>query len=264
MQKSNHLHCQNQSQIRRESLLHIICFAAGIACALYFIILLLYSGFTSAFYLVWPAMAVCFVILGWLFRIHFFARLPLMIRGVLLAFVVIGVLIFAGVEGMILRASVQAPAPGLDYAIVLGAHVRSTGPSRALALRLDAALDYANENPDTIFIVSGGQGSNEPCTEAIAMKTYLETHGLSSDRILMEDASTNTRENLIFSGKLIPEGTTVGIITNGFHVCRSLHLADTLGYKHVYGIPAKGDLITQPANLFREFFAVVKDYILIR
>ena len=153
---------------------------------------------------------------------------------------------------------------GLDYVIVLGAHVRSTGPSRALALRLDAALDYAADNPDTIFIVSGGQGSNEPCTEADAMKIYLETHGLSSDRILTEDQSTNTRENLIFSAKLIPDGATVGIITNGFHVCRSLHLADTLGYEHAYGIPAKGDLITQPANLFREFFAVIKDYVLVR
>ena len=208
--------------------MHIICFTAGIVCALYFIILLIYSGFTSAFYLVWPAMAVCFLLLGWLFHIHFF------------------------------------PASGLDYVIVLGAHVRSTGPSQALALRLDAALDYAADNPDTIFIVSGGQGSNEPCTEADAMKTYLETHGLSSDRILTEDQSTNTRENLIFSAELIPEGATVGIITNGFHVCRSLHLADALGYKHAYGIPAKGDLITQPANLFREFFAVIKDYVLVR
>ena len=142
--------------------------------------------------------------------------------------------------------------------------MRSTGPSRALALRLDAALDYAADNPDTIFIVSGGQGSNEPCTEADAMKTYLETHGLSSDRILTEDQSTNTRENLIFSAELIPDGATVGIITNGFHVCRSLHLADALGYEHAYGIPAKGDLITQPANLFREFFAVIKDYVLVR
>ena len=215
--------------------MHIICFTAGIVCALYFIILLIYSGFTSAFYLVWPAMAVCFLLFGWLFHIHFFAQLPLSVRGILLAFVAIGILVFVGVEGMILRAATLDPASGLDYVIVLGAHVRSTGPSRALALRLDAALE-----------------------------TYLETHGLSSDRILTEDQSTNTRENLIFSAELIPEGATVGIITNGFHVCRSLHLADALGYEHAYGIPAKGDLITQPANLFREFFAVIKDYVLVR
>ena len=222
--------------------MHIICFTAGIVCALYFIILLIYSGFTSAFYLVWPAMAVCFLLLGWLFHIHFFAQLPPSVRGILLAFVAIGILVFVGVEGMILRAATLDPASGLDYVIVLGAHVRSTGPSRALALRLDAALDYAADNPDTIFIVSGGQGSNEPCL------LYISAHS----------------DKLIFSAKLIPDGATVGIITNGFHVCRSLHLADALGYEHAYGIPAKGDLITQPANLFREFFAVIKDYVLVR
>ena len=115
---TNHLHCQNQFQTRRESLLHIICFTAGIVCALYFIILLIYSGFTSAFYLVWPAMAVCFLLLGWLFHIHFFAQLPLSVRGILLAFVAIGILVFVGVEGMILRAATLDPASGLDYVIV--------------------------------------------------------------------------------------------------------------------------------------------------
>lgn len=243
--------------------MHIICFTAGIICALYFIILLIYSGFTSAFYLVWPAMAS--VSAAWLvIPYSLFCTDSAKRPGILLAFVAIGILVFVGVEGMILRAATLDPASGLDYVIVLGAHVRSTGPSRALALRLDAALAYAADNPDTIFIVSGGQGSNEPCTEADAMKTYLETHGFSSDRILTEDQSTNTRENLIFSAELIPDGATVGIITNGFHVCRSLHLADALGYEHAYGIPAKGDLITQPANLFREFFAVIKDYVLVR
>ena len=103
--------------------MHIICFTAGIVCALYFIILLIYSGFTSAFYLVWPAMAVCFLLLGWLFHIHFFAQLPPSVRGILLAFVTIGILVFVGVEGMILRAATLDPASGLDYVVVLGAHV---------------------------------------------------------------------------------------------------------------------------------------------
>ena len=99
---------------------------------------------------------------------------------------------------------------------------------------------------------------NDACMAA--MKTYLETHGLSSDRILTEDQSTNTRENLIFSAQLIPDNASVGIVSNGFHICRALHLAKVLGYKNAAGIPTKSDLITQPANLLREFFAVVKDF----
>ena len=121
-----------------------------------------------------------------------FAQLPPSVRGILLAFVAIGILVFVGVEGMILRAATLDPASGLDYVIVLGAHVRSTGPTGLWLSGWMQPLDYAADNPDTIFIVSGGQGSNEPCTEADAMKTYLETHGLSSDRILTEETSPPT------------------------------------------------------------------------
>ena len=156
------------------------------------------------------------------------------------------------------------PEEAQDYVIVLGAHVRSTGPSRALVLRLDKAYEYALEYPDTMIIVSGGQGSNEPCTESSAMKQYLLEKGIAEERILEEGLSTNTRENLIFSGELIPDGASVGIISNGFHICRALHLAQTLGYENVSGIPARSDPATQPTNLLREFFAVVKDFWLIR
>jgi len=238
----------------------VFCTAAGILCLLYFAALLLYSGFTSAFYLIWPVMAVCFLFTGRLFRIHFFQQLPAFLRIGLIILVSACLLFFLGVEGMILRASLKMPDSSQDYVIVLGAHVRSSGPSRALALRLNKALEYAAEHPDTIFIMSGGQGFNEPCTEASAMRDYLVARGLSADRILLEENSTNTRENLTFSKELIPQGASVGIISNGFHICRALHLAEALGIKNASGIPARSDLATQPTNLLREFFAVVKDF----
>lgn len=238
----------------------IFCTAAGILCLLYFLLLLLYSGFTSAFYLIWPAMTVGFLILGWLFRIHFFQQLPAFVRVVLIVLVSAGLLFFLFVEGMILKSALTVPDGPRDYVIVLGAHVRSTGPSRALALRLDRALEYTKENPDTIFIMSGGQGSNEPCTEASAMRDYLLSRGLPEDRILLEERSTNTRENLTFSREMIPEGASIGIISNDFHICRALRLAENLGIKNASGIPAGSDLPTQPTNLLREFFAVVKDF----
>lgn len=238
----------------------MLCMAAGILCLIYFIFLLLYTGFTSAFYLIWPLMGAGLLLLGHLFRIHFWAQIPFILRIGLLVVFSLGVLFFLGVEAMILKGAVQMPSESQDYVIVLGAHVRSEGPSRALALRLDKALEYAADNPDTIFIVSGGQGSNEPCTESSAMKKYLTDRGLPASRILEEDRSTNTRENLIFSRRMIPADASVGIISNGFHICRALHLAETLGYENASGIPAKSDIGTQPTNLLREFFAVVKDF----
>lgn len=241
-----------------------ICTIAGIFCLIYFTLLLIYSGLTTAFYLIWLFMAFGCFLLGWLFRIRFFHHLPGMARISMILILSACLLFFLGVEGMILKGSLTTPKEPQDYVIVLGAHVRSTGPSRALALRLDKAYEYALEHPDTIVIVSGGQGSNEPCTESSAMKQYLIEKGIDEDRILEEDQSTNTRENLIYSKEMIPEEASVGIISNGFHICRALHLAKTLGYENANGIPAKSDLATQPTNLLREFFAVVKDFWLVR
>ena len=238
----------------------IFCALAGLLCLLYFVVLMVYSGFTSAFYLIWPLMAAGSWAIGWLFHIHFFQQLPAVAHRLLLGLTLLGLLFFLLVEGMILKGSVQMPSQEQDYVIVLGAHVRRTGPSKALALRLDRALEYAKAHPDTIFIVSGGQGANEPCTESSAMKAYLTERGLDAARILEENRSTNTRENLIYSREQIPPQSRIGIISNGFHICRALHLAARLGYPHAVGIPAKSDLITQPANLLREFFAVVKDF----
>lgn len=242
----------------------LLCLITGILCLGYFVMLLLYSGFTSTFYLIWPLMSAAFFMLSLSFRLRLWQMLPAVIRMGSLILFCVGLIFFLYVESMILRASVQMPTDPQDYVIILGAHVRSSGPSKALALRLNKALEYAEDHPDTIFIVSGGQGSNEPCTESSVMKQYLIRHGMDASRILEEDQSTNTRENLLFSKKRIPEGSSVGIISNGFHICRALHLAETLGYENASGIPAKSDLPTQPANLLREFFAVVKDFWIIR
>lgn len=242
----------------------VLCTIAGLFCLVYFILLLIYSGFTSAFYLIWLFMSAGFLLTGWLFRIRFFQQLPFPVRAGLLLILSVCLAFFLGVEGMILKGALTMPKEPQDYVIVLGAHVRSTGPSRALALRLDKAYEYALEQPEAVIIVSGGQGSNEPCTESSAMKQYLMEKGIEEARILEEDNSANTRENLLFSKEMIPDDASVGIISNSFHICRALHLARTLGYEDVSGIPAKSDLATQPTNLLREFFAVVKDFWLIR
>lgn len=115
------------------------------------------------------------------------------------------------------------------------------------------------ENPDTLVVVSGGKGSNEPISEAQGMYEYLLTKGISPDRILLEDRSTNTKENLQFSRPLIPQDATVGIVTNNFHVYRSTRLAAQQGYPQAYGLSAPSDTAMQANNMFREFFGVVKD-----
>ena len=91
------------------------------------------------------------------------------------------------------------------------------------------------------------------------MYEYLLTKGIFPDRILLEDRSTNTKENLQFSRPLIPQDATVGIVTNNFHVYRSTRLAAQQGYPPAYGLSAPSDTAMQANNMFREFFGVVKD-----
>lgn len=149
----------------------------------------------------------------------------------------------------------------MDYLIVLGAQVRENGPSAVLQYRLDAALSYMQENPETICIVSGGQGVNEPFSEAKGMSDYLISHGILSERIILEDTSRNTVENIRNSKALIRNfDGSVGIVTNNFHVFRAVGIAKAQGLGDVYGISAYSHPLYLPNNVLRECCGILKDY----
>ena len=102
--------------------------------------------------------------------------------------------------GLVISGMRQTPPANLDYLIVLGARVNPDGnPSPALQNRLNAAIDYLAANPETIAIASGGQGADEPVSEATCIRDALVAAGVDPDRILVEDQSTSTAENLTFS-----------------------------------------------------------------
>lgn len=154
-----------------------------------------------------------------------------------------------------------------EYILVLGARVREDGASRVLRYRLERAVHFLREHPETTVIVSGGRGSDEPCTEAEAMRDCLIKNGIDGARILLEDRSVNTSQNIRFSADVIRgrgdsvEQADVGIVTSNFHMFRALKLAKKAGYRHVYGIPAKSTPFFLPNNVFRESLGIVKDWL---
>ena len=119
-----------------------------------------------------------------------------------LAIVLVGVLCFSLICSRVISGMRTSARKDLDYVVVLGAHVKGEVPSRALELRLKAALKYARENEDTVLILSGGQGSGEDITEAKCMENYLTAHGIPKERLVSEEKSTRTKENLKFSDDL--------------------------------------------------------------
>lgn len=94
------------------------------------------------------------------------------------------------------------------------------------------------------------------------MYDYLVNAGIAPDRILLEDQSKNTFQNLTFSAEYLdPSSDSVGVVSNNFHIFRATKIAQKAGYQNVYGIAAKGEPFLQCNNMMREFLGVVKDFL---
>lgn len=120
----------------------------------------------------------------------------------------------------------------LDYIIVLGAGIKGEQITPLLASRIDKGIEILKKNPKALLIMSGGQGKGEDVPEGEAMAHYAIHKGIDESKILIENKSTNTKENLLFSSKLITkESPRVGIVTTSYHVFRSLILAKNLGIR---------------------------------
>lgn len=243
----------------RQRILILLCVLAALFCFGYcLIVFLIRSG--SHFYLVWGLGGLCFIGLACMVHFGWWSRLPRMIRYCISILAIACVLLFIIVEGFILSRYHEKGEENLDYIIVLGAQMKPAGPSAVLKFRLDEAYEYLIRNENTICIVSGGQGSNEPCSEAEGMYRYLVDKGIPASRIVMEDQSTDTSENIAYSAKLIGDySVNVGIVTNNFHVFRGVQLARHEGFENVCGIAARSNVYFQLNNLVREFFGIMKD-----
>lgn len=244
-----------------KKIMSILCVLAALFCFAYCaVVFMIRSG--SRFYLVWGVGGVCFTALAWLLYSGMWDRIPLVLRRTFGVAVLAGVVLFVIVEGCILSRFRDRGKDNLDYIIVLGAQMKPAGPSAVLQFRLDAAYDYLIENENTVCILSGGQGSNEPCSEAEGMCRYLTDRGIASERLVLEDRSTDTSENIAYSMELIGrKDTSVGIVTNNFHVFRGVSLAKAAGIEDVCGIAARSNIYLQLNNMVREFFGIMKDLV---
>lgn len=147
--------------------------------------------------------------------------------------------------------------------IVLGCKVYGERPSITLEERLKAAINYLNANPESVCIVSGGQGADETISEAQCMYLYLTNNGIAPERIYQEDQSTTTRENLAFSYEIIKEqglNDKIAIATNNFHEYRAGKIADGIGLE--YGaVPGNTALWLLPTYYARELLAILYEWV---
>lgn len=148
----------------------------------------------------------------------------------------------------------------LDYLIVLGAHVDGTRLTLALLERSRRALEYLKANPGTKAVLSGGKGKGEKISEARAMYDYLTANGIEGSRLILEDRSVNTKENLSFSLEKIGDlSASVGVVTNNFHVFRGVAIGKKCGCRKIYPVPSRYRSWRLIIYIPREILAVIKD-----
>ncbi|MDR2880784.1 MAG: YdcF family protein [Azoarcus sp.] len=151
-----------------------------------------------------------------------------------------------------------------DVVIILGAGIRGEEVSSTLARRLDEAVKYHGKNPKAVLVVSGGMGSQERITEALAMERYLIAKGIPAGQIIKEEKSTSTYENFLFSGELLkqkfPQGCSIAFITNDFHVYRAERIARSTGID-ARRIGANTPWYTIAVNYLREMAANIKAWV---
>lgn len=149
--------------------------------------------------------------------------------------------------------------------IVLGCRAINGVPSFMLRARLDRAVEYLNENPAAVCIVTGGQGGDEIEPEGISMRRYLVENGIGHSRIYVESRSRNTRENISYAKAIMDEyglpARTV-IISEGYHVYRGLRIAERNGLSaSAVSAVSTETWYAMPSNWIREILAVTNDYL---
>lgn len=151
----------------------------------------------------------------------------------------------------------------IDYIIVLGCGLIGDKVSPLLKNRLDKSIEvYKNQlekGASVKIIVSGGKGHDEVVSEACAMKNYLLSQNIPDKDILLEDKSTTTYENMLYSKKImesISKNYRCTFVSNNYHIFRASIYARKAGIR-AYGIGSPTSFYFLPSALIREFIAIV-------
>ena len=237
-----------------------VCTAAGIIVLLYGIVTAFLMNFNSGIVMVLllggALTAAGALYAGW--------RKYAVFRAVLRAAAVM-IFIF-GLSGFIALYGGADNAAGTERAVIVpGAGINGEKVSGQPERRLAAAAEYCLKNREAVVVVSGGQGPQESITEALAMERYLVEAGIEKERILREEDSASTRENMVNSKRILDEyfggeAYDTVIITSGYHVYRAQRQAERAGLecRHIHAGLAWYEA---PVRYIMECAAVVKEWI---
>lgn len=267
-----------------------ILIGLAVLCAAYFAVIAVYSGIGTSFAFIWLFFAalLVFLVYGRWYYGRNMDRIPPWVPVSVVTTCTAGVIVLALLCVLVFWGAASGERQGLDYVIVLGARVKEHTISNSLKKRLDKAMEYAERNPDTILVLSGGQGPGEDVSEAEVMYEYLVYNGIRPEQLLVEDRSVSTVENIAYSkividrhriqkkierGRYLREHQNVhgsytaaedkpievGVLTSNYHIYRARQTAQKWGFENVYGIRAESDAVLFIHFCVRECASIVKD-----
>lgn len=163
------------------------------------------------------------------------------------------------VTSLMTWAALQTPSQNATT-VVLGAQVKPWGPSAVLSGRISGAENYLEQNKDADAVLSGGQGVDEPTSEAECIYEELVKGGIAENRLYIEDKSTNTTENIKYSQQIIEKNhlnPNLAVATDFYHQLRVRIIANQLGIKQNVGaVNSDTSILYLPVFTVREWFAL--------
>ena len=172
--------------------------------------------------------------------------------------------LLASAAGLLTVRLAHQKIPENAVLVVLGCRVYGERPSRLLRWRAVCAAKYLKAHPAALAVLSGGQGRDESISEAEAMRRLLTASGIAPGRLLLEDKSTSTQENIAFSGEILAanglSGRPVAVVTNSFHLLRACLMAKRQGFQ-AYGLAARSSFLSYPTFFVRELLGLCKFFL---
>jgi len=240
--------------------LNIVFLIFGILFVMYFIVVSINWGRADIFNIIMVIFGLVWIITTIKINKIYnkFGKLPKIIKIFFKTILFSFLLSFVIVESIIIYNMRTTATANAEYIIILGCQVDGSIPSIPLLRRVNTAINYLNKNQNTNVVISGGQGPGENITEAMAMKRILIQNGINENRILEENNSRSTMENIKYSDKLYNlKDKNIIIVSTDYHMFRALSTAKKLNYKNIKSLPSRSQFSVLPVYLLREYVAVI-------
>ena len=140
-----------------------------------------------------------------------------------IALAVVALLVIVAILSVrIEQQSTREEAQPADVILVLGAAEYRGRPSPVLRARLDHALELYNRKLAPRILTTGGAGGDPVFTEGGVGRSYLISHGVPTEAIIVEKEGESTVQSTAMAGEIMRRMGlhSVIVVSDGYHIYR--------------------------------------------